>query len=133
MLLLYWAESVVNLCYSEELSARVEVLESTNQELERELDDLRESADKEAETKYTMIGELQDRLSTLKSELLSLEGDKANILSEVRVAVRYTRKLITHNIFGIRWVYIIMTDLSLAGVIMTKLQSSPFDGGEDNW
>ena len=94
MLLLYWAVSVVNLCYSEELSARVEVLESTNQELERELDDLRESADKEAETKYTMIGELQERLSTLKSELLSLEGDKANILSEVWVAVMYTCKII---------------------------------------
>ena len=49
--------SVLRVYYSEELSARVEVLESTNQELERELDDLRESADKEAETKYTMIGE----------------------------------------------------------------------------
>ena len=86
--------SVLRVYYSEELSARVEVLESTNQELERELDDLRESADKEAETKYTMIGELQDRLSTLKSELLSLEGDKANILSEVWVAVMYTCKII---------------------------------------
>ena len=35
--------SVLRVCYSEELSARVEVLESTNQELERDLDDLRES------------------------------------------------------------------------------------------
>lgn len=68
---------------SEALARRVEELEVSCQELDKELNDIKDNADKEAESKYAVIGSLQERLAALKSELLSLEGDKENLLSEV--------------------------------------------------
>ncbi|KAF6033045.1 CCDC150 [Bugula neritina] len=72
---------------NEILTQRVEELEASCQEMEKELNELKENADKEAESKFAMIGGLQDRLASLKSELMSLEGEKENILTEVNGAV----------------------------------------------
>lgn len=72
------------MCFSEALSSRVEELEATLQELDQEINVLKKKSVKESETQYITINELQERLGSLKSELLSLEGDKENLLTEVR-------------------------------------------------
>jgi len=53
------------------------------QEMDRELTDARQRRDAETEMAGNTIDTLQGRLTSLKDELLSLEGDKENMLSEV--------------------------------------------------
>ena len=67
------------------LAEKVVELEASCQDLERVLSAQRDNAGKDAESKFAVIGGLQDRLSALKTELLSIEGEKENLLTEVRV------------------------------------------------
>lgn len=70
---------------SEVLSSRVKELESVCEDMESEISTLKESKNKDSDNQFTTIGSLQDRLLALKSELLSLEGEKETLLTEVRM------------------------------------------------
>ncbi|XP_067946207.1 coiled-coil domain-containing protein 150-like [Watersipora subatra] len=72
---------------NELLTERVTSLEVTCQQLDKELEEFKRNADKETESKFAVIGGLQERLSGLKAELMSLEGEKESLLTEVNGAV----------------------------------------------